>query len=143
MNLHRKEKQLRRRRWDPPKKAVGELLLDDKSDGDKTSATLSQAAQTESSYGRVPPAIKFQDIRCLTSDESLNGIPRDPDPASEREAAAGTGASHYSQTSAEIAATNALMALGHSSIHNLQEVIHNGLLVPRKPERYYFFHVRC
>ncbi|KAJ7204608.1 hypothetical protein C8J57DRAFT_1259271 [Mycena rebaudengoi] len=114
------EKQLRRRQWDPPKKTVPDPPHTIQSDDSK-----SQPAQTESSNVRTPPVVRFQDIRCLSSDESLNGIPRDPDPASEPEAAPGTIVSQYSRTSAEIAATGALLALNHSNIQNTPEFLDN------------------
>jgi hypothetical protein len=131
---------LRRRRWDPPKKTVPDPPHGIQSDDGK-----SQPAQTESSDVRTPPVVRFQDIRCLSSDESLNGIRRDPDPASEPEAAPGTIVSQYSRTSAEIAATGALLALNHSNIQNTPEFLDNHTLrkhvPPLNAERLLLFQV--
>ncbi|KAJ7225150.1 hypothetical protein C8J57DRAFT_1252839 [Mycena rebaudengoi] len=86
------EKQLRRRRWDPPKKTVPD-----------------------------PP-------HGIQSDDGKN-----PDPASEPEAAPGTIVSQYSRTSAEIAATGALLALNHSNIQNTPEFLDNHTLRKHVP----------
>ncbi|KAJ7245598.1 hypothetical protein C8J57DRAFT_760717 [Mycena rebaudengoi] len=120
------EKQLRHRRWDPPKKPVPDPAPTVQSDGGK-----SQGARAEANYSSWPPVVAFQDIRCLSSDMSLNGIPRDLDPASEPDAAPGTIASRYSCTSAEIAATGVLLSLNRPEIGSLPNALDDRALSQR------------
>ncbi|KAJ7242244.1 hypothetical protein C8J57DRAFT_1244122 [Mycena rebaudengoi] len=114
------EKQLEKAPMGPPKRQYPTLL----TAYSRTTAKVSQLK---------PNQVTFQDIRCLSSDESLNGIRRDPDPASEPEAAPGTIVSQYSRTSAEIAATGALLALNHSNIQNTPEFLDNHTLRKHVP----------
>ncbi|KAJ7265092.1 hypothetical protein C8J57DRAFT_1511653 [Mycena rebaudengoi] len=108
-------KQLRRRQWDPPKKAASSPTLTVHSDN-----RSDLSARTNASYVPPPwPVDRFKDIRDMSSDGSLNRRPRDPNPASEAEAAWGTTISHHSHTSAESAAAT-LLAPNNSQIRNVQ-----------------------